>query len=281
MKLRTTLATIAVALIAANVTNTEAKGRPSSDSVLPLSFVCSDTLKFKAQDMTQQQFISSCDKLAQQETHFHSTLETGYVPVSNDVNNDLLMVIFDDYRQYDRYGYRLFGINTNNGGIYIEGNATDPNNQATFYAHEASWLRPEFQIWNLSHEYVHYLDGRYDLKGNFADYPENTVWWSEGLAEFISLKTNNAEAVALIGNGVVNRDLSMVFNTNYSNTTDEIYRWGYLGVRFMFENYPEQVQSLRLATQNGDWQSYQSLLNDWAQQYESQWQDWLQQLKNS
>lgn len=281
MKLKTPLYAVAAALLSTTAINAEAKGRPTTDSVLPLSFVCSDTLKFQAQDMTQQQFIASCEQLAVQENHFHNTLETGHVPVSNDVNDDLLMVIFDDYRQYDRYGYRLFGIGTNNGGIYIEGNATDPNNQATFYAHEASWLRPEFQIWNLSHEYVHYLDGRFDLKGNFSDYPENTVWWSEGLAEFISLKTDNTEAVALIGSGVVNRDLSMVFNTNYSNTTDEIYRWGYLAVRFMFEQNPEQVQNLRAATLNGDWQSYQSLLSDWAQQYESQWQDWLQQLKNS
>ena len=33
----------------------------------------------------------------------------------------------------------------------------------------AEWLRPDFQIWNLTHEMVHYLDGRFNLKGDFND----------------------------------------------------------------------------------------------------------------
>jgi len=266
-------------LLASNVALS--KGKPTVNNILPHTHTCSDTLKFRAQDMTTTQFEDSCALLAVQEQYFHQKLSTLQLPVDNDVNEDLLMVVFDNYRQYNRYGSRLFNINTNNGGIYIEGDATDPNNQASFYAHEADWLRPEFAIWNLEHEFVHYLDGRFDLKGNFSDYPTNTVWWSEGLAEYISLKDDNQDAVSLISAGGNNRTLSEVFNTNYSNTSDEIYRWGYLGVRFMFENNINDIDVLRSLTRSADWQGYQSELSAWSATYESQWQNWLVSLKNS
>jgi len=265
----------------ASISIVHAKGKPTVENVLPHTHTCSNTLKFRAQDMTTQQFEDSCYLLALQEDYFHQKLSTQWLPVDNDLNDDLLMVVFDDYRNYNRYGSRLFNINTNNGGMYIEGDATEPNNQASFYAHEADWLRPEFSIWNLAHEYVHYLDGRFDLKGNFSDYPTNTVWWSEGLAEYVSLKDNNPEAIALISFGGSNRNLSEVFNTNYSNSSDEIYRWGYLGVRFMFENNINDIDLLRSLTRNANWQGYQEELNNWSAQYEMLWQDWLTNLKNS
>ena len=266
-------------LITANVSL--AKGKPTVENILPHTHTCSSTLKFRAQDMSTQQFESSCNLLVLQESYFHQKLSTQWIPVENDLNEDLRMVVFNDYRNYNRYGSRLFNISTNNGGIYIEGDATDPGNQASFYAHEADWLRPEFAIWNLEHEYVHYLDGRFDLKGNFSDYPTNTVWWSEGLAEYISLQDDNADAVALISANGNNRSLSAVFNTNYSNSSDEIYRWGYLGVRFIFENNINDIDLLRSLTRSGDWQGYQNELNNWSSQYESVWQEWLVNVKNS
>jgi len=269
--------------LAASVTanNALAKGKPTVENILPLTHTCSSTLKFRAQDMTYAQFVSSCELVNAEESYFHQKLSTQNLPVDNDLNEDLRMVIFDDYRQYNRYGSRLFNINTNNGGMYIEGDATSANNQANFYAHEADWLRPEFSIWNLEHEYVHYLDGRFDLKGNFSDYPDTTVWWSEGVAEYISLKDNNDDAKALISVSGNNRTLEQIFATNYSNTSDDIYRWGYLGVRFIFENNISDIDTLRSLTRSADWQGYQNELNSWSAQYESQWQTWLAALANS
>ena len=44
-------------------------------------------------------------------------------------------------------------------------------------------------VWNLQHEYVHHLDGRFNLAGNFGDdqvFSHKTIWWTEGLAEYVS-----------------------------------------------------------------------------------------------
>jgi hypothetical protein len=274
LKLASTAAVV-IATLAATSSIASAKGRPTVDNILPLVHVCSSTLFFRAQDMTSQQFIDSCNEVGQEESYIHNRLQTNELPVDNDLNEDLRMVIFDDYDQYNRYGKRLFNINTNNGGMYIEGDATTSNNQASFYAHEASWLRPEFSIWNLKHEYVHYLDGRFNLKGNFSDYPTNTVWWSEGVAEYISKENNNADAIALINSAGGNRTLAQVFATSYSNTVEEIYDWGYIANRFMFSNHMADVSQMREATRNGFWSDYQNFLNSWSASYEQEWQAWL------
>ncbi|PPJ44561.1 peptidase, partial [Rhizobium sp. KAs_5_22] len=84
------------------------------------------------------------------------------------------------------YAGAIFGIDTNNGGMYLEGDPSAPGNQARFIAYEAEWLRPTFEIWNLTHEYVHYLDGRFDMWGDFqAAMQQKTVWWVEGFAEYL------------------------------------------------------------------------------------------------
>ena len=63
---------------------------------------------------------------------------------------------FKNWSQYNAYGQLLFDIQTDNGGMYIEGIPSKPNNQATFFAYRQFWIAPEFAIWNLNHEYVHY-----------------------------------------------------------------------------------------------------------------------------
>jgi len=272
LNLKTSLSMIAILAMSSTAL---AGGKPTVAKILPLNHTCSNTLFFIAQDMTSQQFVDSCAKVGAEEGYFHSLLETNALPVANDLNNDLRMVIFDDYNQYKRYGSRLFNINTDNGGMYIEGNATDSNNQASFYAHEADWLRPEFVIWNLKHEYVHYLDGRFNLKGNFADYPTNTVWWSEGLAEYVSKENTNDDAISLINANGGNRTLAAVFATTYNNTVEEIYDWGYIGNRFMFENHMEDVRAIRSAGRSGNWSEYQNIVNNLGSSYEAQWQSWL------
>src|SRR5690625_7201199 len=94
------------------------------------------------------------------------------------------MLTFHSSSDYETYAGTLFGIDTNNGGMYLEGDPSVPGNQARFIAYEAEWLRPEFDVWNLTHEYIHYLDGRYIWYGMFQDYPldapNSGVWCVEG-----------------------------------------------------------------------------------------------------
>ncbi|WP_338592929.1 collagenase [Shewanella khirikhana] len=272
-------------LLALTSTVSYAKSRPGTnptepadpDVVLPIRVDCSASINLWAQDMTDAQIADTCSQLSAQESDFHQRMQTFGVPVADDYNDSLRVVVFDDYNQYDKYGYELFNIGTNNGGIYIEGNPADMNNQASFYAHEADWLRPEFEIWNLRHEYIHYLEGRFVSYGGFNFYPDKMVWWAEGLAEYLSLGSDNSTAVNLAINTRANRrpTLATIFSTSYRDSTDRIYRWSYLAIRFLFERHEAEVLAMTEHLKHNQFASYDAALSSFAANYQTEFADWM------
>ncbi|KJS52445.1 hypothetical protein VM98_31405, partial [Streptomyces rubellomurinus subsp. indigoferus] len=134
--------------------------------VLTSNHTCNANLSIRSQSMTAQQFADTCTSLTNQDAFFHKLVKDNG-PVANDNNTSLEVVVFDDYYNYSLYAWEMYNIAVDNGGMYEEGKPNVPGNQARFIAHQADWLRPSFQIWNLNHEYTHYLDGRYDMYGDF------------------------------------------------------------------------------------------------------------------
>lgn len=242
--------------------------------VLDFNWKCSDSLKIRAQHMYQDQARWACGVLGEQEGYFHTKLSTGNVPVADDHNSALELVIFDSSGDYVDYAGTFFDINTNNGGMYLEGAPGVTGNQARFLAYEAQWERPEFHIWNLQHEYVHYLDARFNLYGDFNYGNADTVWWAEGLAEYISVKDANSSALKLAE--TAEYALSEIFNNDYNGSQDRIYRWGYLAVRFMFEKHPDMVNQLLSFVRNDQFDQYQNLLdNTIGTSFDNEWFGWL------
>ena len=250
--------------------------------VLADRHTCSSSLRIHAQDMSSTEMSDSCSQLADQETYFHQLLATNYNPVADDLNTDLEVVVFDDWDEYNTYASLFYGIDTNNGGMYLEGDPSSTDNQARFIAHEADWLRPDFEVWNLTHEYVHYLDGRFNLYGGFGDArtgTHKTVWWIEGLAEYVSKQDFNDTAIDLARSGEFN--LSEIFANTYSSGQDRVYRWGYLAVRFMFEKHHSEVVQLLTYLRAGDYDAYLNYLNNIGTTYDSEWHSWLQQVEST
>ena len=101
-------------------------------------------------------------------------------------------------------------------------------------------------MWNLNHEYVHYLDGRFNTYGDFRDFnAHDSVWWGEGIAEYIAKKNFDDDAIAEARKNTYK--LSELFRTNYNDhDSTRIYKWGYLAVRFMFEEQAGYVDNLSL-----------------------------------
>ncbi|MCE9687602.1 M9 family metallopeptidase [Shewanella sp. AS16] len=241
---------------------------------LSFNWKCSDTLKMRAQDLYRDQAGWACDVLTSQESYFHSKLETNHIPVANDNNDDLELVIFNSSSDYKSFAGSFFGINTDNGGMYLEGSPASLKNQARFIAYEAEWRSPDFHIWNLQHEYVHYLDGRYNLSGDFGrGTSADTIWWIEGLAEYISYRDANTRAIAL---GETREfSLSTIFKNNYDSGQDRIYRWGYLAVRFMFERHMDDVRQILNYLRHDQYTEYQALIDGIGSRYDNEWLGWL------
>lgn len=245
--------------------------------VLKTSYTCSPTIKIRAQDMTAAQLQDSCNILGAEEGYFHTMLVSNQQPVANDNNKSLELVVFDDYTNYSKYAGVLFGIATDNGGMYLEGNPADVNNQARFIAHEASWLRPAFSVWNLEHEYVHYLDGRFDMAGDFnAGVEKPTIWWIEGVAEYLSHKNNYQEAIDAAKVGTYK--LSTIFGNTYSMSdyVARAYRWGYMAVRFMNEKHRSDVDAIVAKFRVGDYAGYQTYMANIGTKYDAEFAAWVQ-----
>lgn len=245
------------------------------DAVLKNTYACSPSLSIRAQDMNLAQMQASCSRLKIQESYFHQILQTGGKPVANDRNASLEVVVFNDYRNYNKYAAALYDISTNNGGVYLEGSPHIIGNQARLIAHQASWMRPQFRIWNLEHEYLHYLDGRFNMYGNFGtSTAKPTVWWIEGLAEYLSKKNDNQEAINV--SHTRRYRLSHIFGNHYAMNDYQLraYRWGYMATRFMFERHRRDVDAIVGRFRVGDYAGYQNIMAHIGNRYDNEFAVW-------
>ncbi|MGM9481880.1 collagenase [Roseateles sp. NT4] len=246
-----------------------------ADAVLKFSQSCSSTIRVRAQALTAAQFSDTCGQLAAEETYAHTMLKTQRKPVANDNNSALEVVVFDDYANYQKYASLIYGISTDNGGMYLEGNPADAANQARFVAYKATWL-PDFQIWNLKHEYIHYIDGRFDMVGDFAlGTSKPTVWWIEGIAEYISLGNNNQAAIDAAR--TAQYKLSDIFGNTYdmADYVNRAYRWGYMATRFMVERHRSDVDANLALFRVGDYAGYQARMQAIGTRYDAEFASWV------
>lgn len=246
-------------------------------AVLTVNHTCSSSLRIRAQEMTASQLRTTCESLANQDAYFHNVAKDNG-PVAGDRNNDLEVVVYNSSTDYQTYAGAMWGINTNNGGMYLEGDPSAANNQARFIAYEAEWLRPTFAIWNLNHEYTHYLDGRFNMYGDFtANVSTPTIWWIEGFAEYVSYSYRNLRYDAAITEaGKQTYALSTLFDTTYSHGTARVYRWGYLAVRYMLQSHRGSLDTVLGYYRAGNWNNARSYLTgSIGSSYDNAWYAWL------
>ena len=247
--------------------------------ILSIEHACDGATTIRAQRLSEQQLRNACQLLARQDEVFHRHLRTNRKPVSDDFNTTLEVVVFADYYNYDDYSNLFFGNDTDNGGIYLEGNPANPENTARFIAYARPDL-PGGPIWNLEHEQVHYLDGRFNMHGAFYSYrtsTHNTVWWLEGLAEYISKRDDNLVAVDLARTDEL--PLSQLFEITYDDGQQRVYHWSYLAVRFMFERHEDDVDAFLRFFRAGDYDGYLDYVNAIGERYDGEWRGWLQEVE--
>ncbi len=245
--------------------------------VLPVRHTCSPSIRILAQQMTSAELNASCTSLIQQDAYFHRIAKDNG-PVADDNNTTIEVIAYDSSADYQTYAGAMYGIDTNNGGMYLEGDPAAAGNQPRFIAYEAEWLRPEFHIWNLNHEYTHYLDGRFTMHGDFTENMSTpTVWWVEGFAEYISYHYRGEPyTAAMTEAGKGTYALSTLFGTDYSHDTTRVYRWGYLAVRYMLEKHPADMDKVLGHYRTGQWAAARTYLTSTiGTRYDSDFRSWL------
>ncbi|MFB7667140.1 collagenase [Kitasatospora sp. NPDC056138] len=245
-------------------------------AVLPNTLVC-DNRTIETEALSAADLAAVCASLRGEDTFFHKLVKDNG-PVPGQYDKTITLAVFANQADYVNYSWAIFGNGTDNGGQTVM-DPTDPANQAVSVMYQKSW-KDGFpaNVWNLNHEYTHYLDGIYDMKGNFgAEISVPDIWWIEGVAEYESYAyrgTTDTQAMAEAPKHTYK--LSTIFQNTYDNSdSTRVYPWGYLSVRYMFEKHPSDVQNMLGHFRTGDFQGGYAVYNSIGTAYDADFDAWL------
>ncbi|MEU8516851.1 collagenase [Kitasatospora sp. NPDC048722] len=247
-------------------------------AALPISRTCDATHTIRAQDLTAADLDAVCASLQNQDPFVHSLVKDSG-PIPGQYESTLQLVDFASPADYQTYAGPIYGIDTNNGGMTLTGDPTNPANQplSITYRHPTD-NGFTARVWNLNHEYTHALDARYDMKGNFSQQvavPD--VWWIEGVAEYVSYTYRGVTDTQAVSEAAKHTyKLSTLFQNTYDNSdVTRTYPWGYLAVRYMVEKHPDVVQAMLGHFRTGDYPGGYAVYNSLGTSYDADFDAWL------
>ena len=252
--------------------------RPKEVDILTVSYDCSANLTIRAQSsITADTLQNSCEKMTELEANFHGVFSTQGSPLAGDRNTHLEVVVFASPDDYDLYAGEFFGISTDNGGIYLEGSPSVDGNQARFIAMQCpeGWVGSTCEnaddIYNLEHEFIHYLDGHYIKDGSYEHY-DYVVAWSEGLSEYLVNGEDHSRTLIAV-DGL---DIPPLYNVLFADYDyDELYAWSYFAIRFLAEDHQEDFQLLATTLKAGNNSAFTATLRAISDQYETEFEAYV------
>ncbi|MGG3652326.1 collagenase ColA [Bacillus pseudomycoides] len=159
---------------------------------LPKTYTFDDgSIVFKTGDKVTEEKVKRLYWAAKEvKAQYHRVIGNDAALESGKADDVLTIVIYNDPYEYKRNS-QLYGYDTNNGGIYIEG-------KGTFFTFERTPQQSSYTLEELfRHEFTHYLQARYEVPGAWGQgelyQNERMTWFDEGNAEFFagSTRTNN------------------------------------------------------------------------------------------
>ncbi|MFH9400977.1 collagenase [Streptomyces sp. NPDC017638] len=248
-------------------------------AVLPVTRHCDANITVRAQALTAADLDAACASVLRQDAWFRSVVGAGG-PIPGQYAATLRLVVFAGRADYQTYAGAMYGISTDNGGMTLGGDPSDPANQpvSIMYQKDHDDGFPA-RIWNLNHEYTHFLDARDDMKGDFGrqtSVPD--VWWIEGIAEYVSYGyrgLTDGQAVQEAGRHTYR--LSTLFESTYDNSdVTRTYPWGHLAVRYMVERHPDDVRRMLDRFRAGDYAGGYAVYHDGiGTRYDADFDQWL------
>ena len=203
------------------------------------------------------------------------------MPLRNDSNSTLKVVIYGSRSDYENYHNFLTNLPTNNGGMYIEPDGI-------FYTYQRT---PQESIYTLEelfrHEYAHFLVGRFLIEGLWGQEPiyenDQVTWFDEGFAEFLTGSTQTSVNVrqTLISrireDGSGRLTLQEIFNSNYG--TFKFYRYAAIFFNYLYENDISKLRNILELVKNSNIEEYNIYIDQLANdiELENSYQNYINQ----
>jgi microbial collagenase len=247
-------------------------------AALPISHACDASHVIQAQALTPADLAAVCASLRGQDPFVQKLVKRSR-PLPHQYESTVTFVVFASSTDYRTYAGALFGVGTDNGGITLTGDPTDPGNRPLSIVYQEPTDNGfTARVWNLNHEYTHDLDGRYDMLGDFtAETTVPDVWWIEGVAEYVSYTYRGVTDTGAVTEAAKHTyALSTLFQNTYGNSdVTRTYPWGYLAVRYMVEKHPSVVQQMLAHFRTGDYQGGYAVYHSLGTRYDAEFDRWL------
>ncbi|MCT4353129.1 collagenase [Streptomyces sp. Je 1-79] len=202
----------------------------------------------------------------QVKAQYHRVLGTEQ-PLAGDPNTSLNIVLYASRADYENYHPILTGMDTNNGGVYIERGATFYTYQRRVPQDSSLTLEELFR-----HEYVHYLNGRFAVPGFFGEGPwyegDRTTAMDEGTAEFFDGATrDNGIAVrkSLVrsiitdtAGGGPRMNVEQILNATYDGDGFRFYSYAGTFFEYLWTEKPSLLREMYTHLRDNDVQAYDS-----------------------
>ena len=240
--------------------NTSTNNTAYDTSELIKQYTCNSETHIYSQVTVDSDDI--CQSLAEVEGLFFERF--GSVPVPDDYNNNRDLYIYKD-----RSNYLAKDFNTSSYGKYIEQEPSDPQSNGEIY----SYLLDNGNVKNQSHEYIHYLDGRFNKYGDYHA-TELAAWWTEGLAEYLQ-HLHWGVASSFIKKSISDYGSDFTLNTIFSLTKDDyktdyfdlVYDGGNVALCYFLQEEPAALKTLLSHSRSGNWSAWSSELDNLAAIY--------------
>ncbi|MCR8645314.1 collagenase [Paenibacillus sp. N1-5-1-14] len=198
----------------------------------------------------------------------------------------LTVVIYNSPAEYTMNSI-LYGYDTNNGGMYIEGDGT-------FFTYERTTQESIYSLEELfRHEYTHYLQGRYAVPGPWGSGPiyqnERLTWFEEGNAELMAgatRLTNILPRKSVVSN-IANTPSSSWYTANQTLHSKygsfDFYHYSFALQYMMHGKKWDKYNNLFKALRSNNVTGYDSLISAWSNdtQFNTDYQSEIQSLVNA
>lgn len=230
-----------------------------TEEALPIVHDCPQVAAtIRAEDMTEDELTTACIVLKKTEDHYHTKLGTDPANPVMGWHDTVEILMFSKRENMNEYYAAAFGRELTASGVYAgwtENEEVRPWMILSFSRSRFEEIRQQYFVdptengawYLLKHEYIHHLDSTHHQNASCVHL--------EGIAEYFAAFTDNTDVpnyghwLRLIGNG---SDLpSLPSAWDYLglidagiNRVDAQYGWGYLTVRFFFEEHPQVMLDL-------------------------------------
>lgn len=210
--------------------------------------------------LTELEVLALYESLQKVKAQFFRMYELSeQMPVEGDPNEVAQIRIYNSESSYRSYNSFLFNAPSGGGGIFIEDATRINEDYATMYTYDRAPGRYSLEE-IVRHEYVHYLQARYLIKGLWGKdvnpfYESNRlVWFEEGMAEFFS-GSSSVEGVIdrpIIQTNIQNRpNISLQAVTQLGYSSQDVYNFGNLVWSNWYKNNRCRFRELADFTRQG------------------------------